>query len=644
MKLPESAWTRVHKQFEKIGELLKLDPVFIEKLATHENIIEVSLPLELDNNTTTEVKGVRMQHNSFRGPYKGGMRFHKQVSIDEMKTLSFLMTIKNALIDVPFGGGKGGLMVDPKTLSENELERLTKLFAKHLAPSIGPNIDIPAPDVNTGPAIMSWFVEEYRNHTDHPTPHAVVTGKPIDEGGSQGRTEATGLGGAFALLQTLKHLNKSPEGMRVAVQGFGNVGYFVAYYLQKHGMKIVAVSDSKGAMYAPDGIADLEGLLRFRKEHGTLVGFAGKEIPASEILTLACDVVIPAALENVITEDVAKNMQASIVLEMANAPTTSAGEIILNERNILVIPDFLANSGGVAVSYFEWLQNMKDESWDKDTVFTRLQHKMELATDAVFEAKKHYNVTMREAGYIVAVKRLETAWKNYETNESIKVNSMGHNPASYKQSHLKDSGLEKKIVIKIGSGVLLTKKQKFNLAQMKHLADQIKALHKKGYGVVLVVSGAVAVGSNYIDLSESQLYKRQAAAGMGQIHLISLLTSIFNKRNLQLAQVLITKKFLDLHQDNVKKLLNYYVDAGIIPIINENDVLDLNSFGGNDILAGEIGKLLDAPEVVILSTMEGSVHGVGGGATKQLVKQMLAKKNIATKIANGKEKNILLNI
>lgn len=204
--------------------------------------------------------------------------------------------------------------------------------------------------------------------------------------------------------------------------------------------------------------------------------------------------------------------------------------------------------------------------------------------------------------------------------------------------------IQKKIVIKIGSGVLLTKKQKFNVARMKHLADQIKILEKKGYGVVLVVSGAVAVGSNYIDLSESQKQKRQAAAGLGQIHLMSVLTSIFNKRELQLAQVLITKKLLDMYQDNLKELLNYYITSGIIPILNENDVLDLNSFGGNDILAGEIGKLLNTKEVIILSTMEGSVHGVGGGATKQLVKKMLAEKNIATKIANGKEKNILLNI
>jgi glutamate 5-kinase len=204
--------------------------------------------------------------------------------------------------------------------------------------------------------------------------------------------------------------------------------------------------------------------------------------------------------------------------------------------------------------------------------------------------------------------------------------------------------MQKKIVIKIGSGVLLTKKQKFNVARMKHVADQIKILQQKGYGVVLVVSGAVAVGSNYIDLSESQKQKRQAAAGMGQIHLMTVLTSIFNKRDLQLAQILITKQLLEMYQDNLKNLLNYYVTAGIIPILNENDVLDLNSFGGNDILAGEIGKLLSTQEVVILSTMKGSVHGVGGGATKQLVKKMLAEKNIETKIANGKEKNILLNI
>ena len=342
-----------------------------------------------------------------------------------MKTLSFLMTIKNALIDVPFGGGKGGLIINPKLLSEEELERLTKLFAKHLAPSIGPNVDIPAPDVNTNPKIMSWFVEEYKKHSTHQTPHAVVTGKPLDEGGSLGRTEATGLGGAFALLQTLKQLHEKPEGLTVAVQGFGNVGYYVVYFLQQFGMKIVALSDSKGGIYVPGGIPDIEAVQKCREQKGMLAGcycvgsvcdiknkekLKGRDITSEELLTLPVDIVIPAALENVITEEVAKKMKAQIVLEMANAPTTAKGEEILNKRGILVIPDVLANSGGVAVSYFEWLQNTKGEIWSKEKVFSRLKAKMEKAVDLVFEVKNSYRVILREAAFITAVKRIEKAW------------------------------------------------------------------------------------------------------------------------------------------------------------------------------------------------------------------------------------------
>jgi glutamate dehydrogenase/leucine dehydrogenase len=419
VKINESAWMRVKKQFQEIGKLLELDPRFIAILSKPENIVEVSLPLLRDNKKVMHVKGVRVQHNSLRGPYKGGLRYHQDVSLDEMKTLSFLMTIKNAVVEVPFGGGKGGLIVNPKTLSKEELERLTRLFAEHLAPSIGPDIDIPAPDVNTTPEVMSWFADEFKKHSDHKTPHAVVTGKPVPLGGSEGRTEATGLGGAFALLQTLKHMKKNPEGMTVAVQGFGNVGYHVAYYLQKHGMKIVGLSDSKVGIYAEEGIEDIEAVLRYRKENGSLAGAFGQDISPNTILTLPVDIVIPAALENVITGDVARDIKASIVLELANAPTTTDGEQILRDRNITVIPDVLANAGGVAVSYFEWYQNVKGESWTKEKVFARLQQKMELATDSVIEAQGNYKVTMREASYIVALKRIEAAWKKQKPSTDI---------------------------------------------------------------------------------------------------------------------------------------------------------------------------------------------------------------------------------
>lgn len=431
MKQVDTQWTRVQRQFEEIGDLLNLDAQFASYLSEPEQIVEVSLPLKRDDNSITHVKGMRVQHNSLRGPYKGGLRYHHAVSLDEMKTLSFLMTIKNALIDVPFGGGKGGLIVNPKALTEQELERLTRLFAKHLAPSIGPDVDIPAPDVNTNPTVMSWFVDEYKKHANHSAPHAVVTGKPLEKGGSLGRTEATGLGGAIALLQTLKLLNEKPKGLTVAVQGFGNVGYYVAYFLQQFGLKIVAISDSRGGVYVPDGIADIKALQKCRESKGMLAGcyciggvcdiknkevVNGRDITPDEILTLPVDIVIPAALEDVITEEIAKKMKAQIVLEMANAPTTAKGERILNERGILVIPDVLANSGGVAVSYFEWYQNMKNESWSKEKVFSRLKSKMERATELVVQAKEEHEVTLREAAFIVAVKRIEKAWYTKHEN------------------------------------------------------------------------------------------------------------------------------------------------------------------------------------------------------------------------------------
>jgi glutamate dehydrogenase len=429
MKITETQWTRVQRQFLQIAERLELHAQLLERIAEPENVIEVTIPLLLDDQTIIKVKGVRVQHNSLRGPYKGGLRYHEQVSLDEMKTLSFLMSIKNALIDVPFGGGKGGLIINPKNLSEVELERLTKQFAKQLAPHIGPQTDIPAPDVNTNPQIMSWFVDEYTKHADHPAPHAVVTGKPLERGGSLGRTEATGLGGAFALLQTLTLLNEKPSGLTVAVQGFGNVGYYVAYFLQQFGLQIVAVSDSTGGIYVPGGIEDIAALQAYRKQHGNLAGFSknpnSHEITSEEVLTLPVDIVIPAALEDVITETVAKKMRAQIVLEMANAPTTAKGEAVLNERNILVIPDVLANAGGVAVSYFEWYQNIHHETWSKEKVFARLKAKIERAVELVFEAKDNYNGTLREAAFIVAVKRLEKAWY---TKSNIRGKQSGLSP------------------------------------------------------------------------------------------------------------------------------------------------------------------------------------------------------------------------
>ncbi|HVA96800.1 MAG TPA: Glu/Leu/Phe/Val dehydrogenase [Candidatus Acidoferrales bacterium] len=412
-------WHQAKKQLDKTAAHINLDPLTHAYLAEPERVIEVHLPLRKDNGEVITFKGYRVQHNSHKGPYKGGLRFHPEVSMDEVKALAFWMTMKTALVDIPFGGGKGGITIDPKTLTEPELERLTRLFIKRLAHAIGPDKDIPAPDVNTNAKIMSWIVDEYSKHVGKKTP-AVVTGKPIGKGGSQGRTEATGLGGAYVLIDLVKRMGLSPKDLTVAVQGFGNVGYYVAYFLQQQGFKVVALSDSKGGIYIPNGVAPIEQIQKCKEEKGYLAGcycvgsvcdirykkkVNGKDISPSEILTLPVDIIVPSALNTVITEKNARDIQAKIILEMANGPTTTEADEILEKRNITVIPDILANAGGVAVSYFEWYQNIHDEKWSKEDVFAKLKTKMLKATDAVWKTMHEYHTSMRDAAYITALNK-----------------------------------------------------------------------------------------------------------------------------------------------------------------------------------------------------------------------------------------------
>ncbi len=364
-----------------------------------------------------------MQHNTARGPYKGGLRYHPKVDMDEVKALSFWMTMKNAIVDVPFGGGKGGIAVDPKKLSAAELERLTREFARKLAPVIGPEIDVPAPDVNTNGTIMGWIRDEYEKEVGKDSP-AVITGKSLKDGGSEGRTEATGQGGRYALDAFMRLRERSPRGMTVAIQGFGNVGSYLARYLQESGFTIVALSDSKGGIYVPNGITDLGAIEQCKEKSGKVAGcycvgsvcdisnmeqMGGKDISPEDVLTLPVDVVVPAALENAITEKNAGDIKASIVLEMANGPTTREADEILREKDVMVIPDVLANAGGVAVSYFEWYQNMHNEKWTKADVFSKLKEKMDSASEEVDEASKKYKVSLRDAAYIVALERLAKA-------------------------------------------------------------------------------------------------------------------------------------------------------------------------------------------------------------------------------------------
>jgi len=403
--MQNNPYERALSQVRAAAQKLSLPPLLLAKLEHPERIVEVSVPIVRDDGTVAVYQGFRVQHNSIRGPYKGGLRYHRQVDMDEVKALALWMTMKNAVVDVPFGGGKGGIAVDPKTLSTGELERLTREFTRKLFPVIGPTLDVPAPDVNTNAQVMSWLRDEYEQLAGTSAP-AVVTGKPISNGGSEGRTEATGLGGAYVLLEMLKLMGKEPKGLTVAVQGFGNVGVYVAKYLAEAGLKVVALSDSKSAVYSKEGITDIAAVEAYKKQHGSLKGFADAISP-EEIFSLPVDIIVPAALENALTKDNAPHVQARIVLEMANGPTTSDAEEILLKRNVSIIPDILANAGGVAVSYFEWYQNMHDESWQKDEVFNKLKEKMESATAAVYKLAQEKKVPLRLAAYMLALQRLQ---------------------------------------------------------------------------------------------------------------------------------------------------------------------------------------------------------------------------------------------
>lgn len=412
-------WNRTKNQLQKAAKLLSSKRIS-DALINPDRIIEVSVPVKMDNGKLITFKGYRVQNNNVRGPYKGGIRFHPHVDMNEVKALALLMTLKNAVVDVPFGGAKGGIKVNPRKLSARELEELTREFTRKIAPLIGPKVDVPAPDMNTNPTIMAWIVDEYAKVNGKNEP-AVVTGKPIEIGGSEGRTEATGLGGTIVLQEVIKKLGKNPKNMTVAIQGFGNVGFYIAKFLESTGFKIVAVSEENGGIYIPNGIPSIDELYRCKEKKGFLAGcycigsvcdlenkekLGAKDIGAAEVLELPVDIVIPAAMGNAIAKDNVGKIKAKIILEMANGPITSEANIIL-KKNVTIIPDILANAGGVVVSYFEWYQNMHQEKWTKARVFKELEQKMKTAVDNVYKSSKKYEVDLREAAYIVALNRLK---------------------------------------------------------------------------------------------------------------------------------------------------------------------------------------------------------------------------------------------
>ncbi len=423
-------------QLKKAFKFTDFEDSFFDYLSTPERTIEVSIPLALDSGDLTMVKGYRVQYNNLLGPYKGGLRYHEKVDLDEVKALAFWMMIKNALVDVPFGGGKGGIEIDPKTLSEKELENLTRAFSRELSLNIGPLTDVPAPDVNTNSKIMDWFCDEYvrelknqnskiKTDLDDRQLKAVVTGKSIKNGGSEGREKATGLGGYFVLEKLIEKLGlKKP--LTVAIQGFGNVGSSIAEVLYKDGgYNIVALSDVKGGIYDPDNSGfNIDLVKKCRQEKGYLAGCfcigsvcdlaKNREgvISNEELLELEVDILIPAALEGVLTVYNAPKIKAKIVLEMANGPTTPEADEILIKKNIIVVPDVLANSGGVTVSYFEWLQNMGNEVWGLDKVNKELKKRMDKAFDQVWALHKQKNTNLRNAAFIVSLERLFEKYKN----------------------------------------------------------------------------------------------------------------------------------------------------------------------------------------------------------------------------------------
>lgn len=385
-------------QLQEAASKIQLDENILKHLMQPQREIVVNLAVKKDSGETEIYKGYRVQYNNWRGPYKGGLRFHPDVDMDEVRSLAFWMTIKNAVCDVPFGGGKGGIEVDPKNLSEAELERLSRAFSKALKPNIGPQIDVPAPDVNTTAQIMDWMVQDL--------PLATFTGKSVGKGGSVGRDGATGLGGFFVLEQLVEKLNLEKP-LTVAIQGFGNVGSHIARLLHEaSGYKIVALSDSKGGVFDEEGF-DIVSVLKEKEAGKKISELPGKQLSNEQLLELEVDVLVPAALENVITEENAQNIKAKVILEMANGPTNSTANNILSEKGIIIIPDVLANSGGVTVSYFEWFQNMHKETWEIEKVESSLRHKMVQAFEDVWKISKEMDINLRIAAYILALKRLE---------------------------------------------------------------------------------------------------------------------------------------------------------------------------------------------------------------------------------------------
>jgi glutamate dehydrogenase (NAD(P)+) len=406
--LREDPYELAKLQLRRVGEVFALDPNLIRVLSQCKKSVEVSIPVSMDDGSTEVFQGFRVTHNIARGPSKGGIRYHPDVTIDEVKALSMWMTWKCALMGLPFGGAKGGVVCNPKTLSPGELERLTRRYTSEIINDIGPERDIPAPDVGTDGRVMAWIFDTYSMNKGHSV-LGVVTGKPLAIGGSLGREEATARGALYVIVDALGEQDRKLEGLHVVVQGFGNVGRNLARLLHEQGAVVIAVSDSSGGVHAPSGL-DIPAVLAWKAEHGTLEGCpSGDAITNEELLLLECDVLAPCALEQVITAENAPNVKARIVCEGANGPITPAADEILEDRGILVLPDVLANAGGVVVSYFEWVQGLQEYFWKEEEVNKRLDEIITRAFEETVASRKQHGTSMRMAAYGLAVRRVSEA-------------------------------------------------------------------------------------------------------------------------------------------------------------------------------------------------------------------------------------------